>query len=60
MKIGPSDLYILDMTANEFPHVCSKFPRQSGRCPVWQFPMQCCTAVANSVKMGEVTAQLTF
>jgi hypothetical protein len=56
----PSDHYILDMTANEFPHVCSTFPCQSGRCPEWQFPTQCCTAVASSVKIGGVTAQITF
>jgi hypothetical protein len=42
----PSDHYILDMTANEFSYVCCTFPRQPGRCPVWQFPTQCCTAVA--------------
>ena len=40
------DHYILDVTANEFQYVCCMFPRQPGRCLVWQFPTQCRTAVA--------------
>jgi hypothetical protein len=56
----PCDHYIWDMSANEFPHVCSTFPRQSGRCPVWQFPTQCCTAVASSVTICGLTAQIAF